>query len=116
MKTRRISGDLAVAGQISTDDLPMVHSLGFKSVMCNRPDGEDAQQEVFEAIDKAAKNAGLLAQYVPIASASPTGQETDHFAEAYAMLPKPIFAYTKHGDRSEAAFNAMQLRAGGNAA
>jgi len=110
MQPKYLSDDIAVAAQISTDDLSMVNSLGFKSVLCARPDGEEGRQDLFNAIKKSAKNAGLEARYAPIATIPPTGQELEVFISAFHSLPKPIFAYGSDGSRCEALYNAMLAR------
>ena len=42
MDVKHITDEFAVSGQISTKDLPVLAAMGFKSVICNRPDGEAA--------------------------------------------------------------------------
>ena len=39
-----LSDTLSVAGQISPADLPAIARAGFKSLICNRPDGESPGQ------------------------------------------------------------------------
>ena len=100
----RISDDFAIGGQISVADVAQVHSLGFESIMCNRPDGEDISQPLFEDIEAAAATTGLAVAYVPVPRTGPGERHVQSFHEAYENLPKPIFAYCKTGGRSKAVY------------
>lgn len=45
--------------------------MGFKSIVCNRPDGEGEDQPLFETIETVAARAGLRSAYLPIDAAGP---------------------------------------------
>jgi sulfide:quinone oxidoreductase len=49
MKYHRFSPDLAIAPQLQLDDLDALRDAGFRSIICNRPDGEGAEQPSFHA-------------------------------------------------------------------
>ena len=66
MDPRRISDALSVSPQIGLDDLAAIAALGFRSVICNRPDGEAADQQTFEEVEAAAAAVGLQAAYLPV--------------------------------------------------
>lgn len=53
--------------------------LVFRSIICNRPDGEGADQPTFAEIKKSAHKTGLEAQYIPIIS----GKVQDSDASAF---------------------------------
>lgn len=113
LQLKRLSPDFAISGQIDTHVVTMVHSLGFRSVMCNRPDGEEPDQELFEDVQMMARYAGLEARYVPVKSLPPTEKELAAFIQAYEELSKPIFAYGHTGVRCEALYNAMLAQTAG---
>ena len=46
-------------GQITAADVPALADRGFRSIICNRPDGEGPDQPTFEEIEAAAQDAGL---------------------------------------------------------
>ena len=68
MDIRRITEDYAVSPQISPDDIPEIKAAGFRSIMCNRPDGEDYGQPEFDAVAEAARAEGIEVRCVPIVS------------------------------------------------
>ena len=55
---RKLTEDLSVAPQITADDLASVGER-FKSILCNRPDHEDADQPEYSSIKEAARQQGL---------------------------------------------------------
>lgn len=100
MPSRAIDQTLSVSEQIKPDDIPAIAALGFKSILCNRPDGESADQPVFAEIDAAARAAGLVAAYQPVVSGNVGDEDAVAFGKLLDTLPKPIFAYCRTGTRS----------------
>lgn len=100
MQPRKISDDLSVAEQIMPADLPTVAALGFRSVICNRPDGEGPDQPSFAEIAKAADAAGLETRYVPVQGTGIVDSDIEHFRDAFASVPHPVLAYCRSGMRS----------------
>ncbi|MEZ5845853.1 MAG: sulfur transferase domain-containing protein [Geminicoccaceae bacterium] len=47
MQIHEIDDQLSVAAQISTEDVPPLAEQGFRSLICNRPDGEAGDQPNF---------------------------------------------------------------------
>lgn len=99
MDIRRITEDYAVSPQISPDDIPEIKAAGFRSIMCNRPDGEDYGQPEFDAVAEAARAEGLEVRCVPIVSGMVTPQAAQDFAAALEDMPKPMLAYCRSGTR-----------------
>jgi sulfide:quinone oxidoreductase len=103
MSIQSISPDFAVAGQISAGDLPAIAQAGFKSIICNRPDGEGgAAQPAFASVEQAAQSQGLQARYLPVISGQMTAEQVAAMAQLLAELPAPVLAYCRSGARSAA--------------
>ncbi|MDB5597353.1 MAG: hcaD [Hyphomicrobiales bacterium] len=100
MQAKSINKALSVSEQIRATDLGEIAGAGFKSIICNRPDGEGADQPGFSEIDAAAKAAGLQTAYLPVVSGMVTDADVVAFGAALDALPKPIFAYCRTGTRS----------------
>jgi sulfide:quinone oxidoreductase len=100
MTPKTIDQTLSVSEQIKPDDIAAIAAAGFKSIICNRPDGEGADQPAFAEIEAAAKPAGLTAVYQPIVSGKVGDEDAAVFGKLMANLPKPIFAYCRTGTRS----------------
>jgi sulfide:quinone oxidoreductase len=97
---KTITSQLSVSEQILPSQVREIAEAGFKSIICNRPDGEGADQPVFAEIDAAAKTAGLVTAYQPIVSGKVGDEDALAFGNLMDTLPKPIFAYCRTGTRS----------------
>lgn len=99
MDPRRISDDFSVSPQITPQDVPGLARAGFRAILCNRPDKEEAGQPGFDAIAQAAADAGIEARAVPIVSGHLTEDDTRAFRRALEELPRPVLAYCRSGTR-----------------
>ena len=106
MDIRGVDDRVAVGGQITPEESAEVAALGFKSVICNRPDGEEAGQPSYEAVAAAAQAAGLETRYIPIIHGQAGQPEVEAFAKAMSEMPTPVFAYCRSGARSGTFYNA----------
>ncbi len=102
MDSKKLAPALSVAGQISPQLMREIAEAGFRSIICNRPDGEEPGQPSFDEIRRAAEEAGLKAAYLPIPSGGDTAEAAAAFAELTERLPKPALAYCRSGARSAA--------------
>ena len=59
MDIRQIDDEYSVSGQITPEDLDDIKALGFKSIVCHRPDHESPDQTSFSVIEARAKELGL---------------------------------------------------------
>ena len=108
MEIKTISNGFSVSPQIVADDVKEIAERGFRSIVCNRPDGEGADQPTFEEISNAAKEAGLEIRYQPIVSGKVSDDDARDFGRLYDELPKPIFAYCRTGTRSTTLWSLSQ--------
>lgn len=108
---RQVSAEVSVAGQLDPAAMAWVASLGFRSVINNRPDFEAGPgQPTNSAIAAAAAAAGLKYVYLPVAPAYQSAQDIARMAELVATLPKPILAFCRSGARSGRLYYASQQR------
>lgn len=100
MDARSLTADLSVASQIHPDDLAHIAEEGFRSVICNRPDGEAADQPPVAEIEAAASRVGLTLRHLPVVGGQMPETAPEDFANLLATLPRPILAYCRTGTRS----------------
>ena len=100
MDIRKITEGLSVAPQIAASDAGAIREAGFRAILCNRPDGEAADQPGFEEIEAAAKAEGLEVRYQPIVSGKVGDADAAEFGRALTELPGPVLAYCRTGTRS----------------
>ncbi|GAA0786996.1 TIGR01244 family phosphatase [Roseibium denhamense] len=108
MNPNKLSADVSASGQIDPSDIAAIKELGFRSIICNRPDGEGADQPDFEEIRQAAEAAGLQARYLPVSPSGLTAADLEGFSGLTETLPKPILAYCRSGARSAALWQNTQ--------
>lgn len=100
MQYRQVAPDYAVMGQVTADQMREIAAAGFRSVICNRPDGEDPGQPTAAEIERAATEAGLAFRHIPAVSGQLTHQNVIDQAKALEELEGPVFAYCRSGARS----------------
>ena len=100
MQINKVTDALSVSPQITAAEMTAVRDAGFRAIICNRPDGEGADQPTFDEIEAAARQAGLAARYLPVTSGMVQDADADTFGQALMELPGPVLAYCRSGTRS----------------
>ncbi len=100
MEIKPLNTVLSVSAQIAASDLQAIANAGFKSIICNRPDGEGSDQPGFNEIELAAERLGLVAHYLPAESGKVSDAQGAAFGQLMDSLPKPVLAYCRTGMRS----------------
>lgn len=97
---KQITPDLVVTGQIAPEDVAALADMGFRMIVCDRPDDEEPGQPAFAAIAAAAEAAGLAARHIPISSPADAGPaQIGAFAAALTEAGGPVLAYCRTGNR-----------------
>ena len=111
MQPKLLTNDLSISPQISTNDIAEIKAAGFKSIICNRPDGEAFfGQPAFKDIEAVAKAAGLSVSYQPIYPGRMTESDAVVFAGSLHAMPKPILAYCRTGTRSATLWSQVKAK------
>ena len=112
MDLKKITEKTTVSAQITPADLDAIKAAGIRAIICNRPDGEGADQPSFDEIAAAAEKVGIEARYVPVQSGMVRDEDVDAFAAALKDLPRPVLAYCRTGTRSATlwSFNEAKKR------
>ena len=106
MDIRKVNDTFSVCDQIGANNIALISSLGYKSIICNRPDGEAEFQPLFAELQHLAEQNDMKMVYLPIAATGPTQTDAGTFAQVYKGLPKPVLAYCRTGNRSMATWTA----------
>ncbi|KGB55974.1 Oxidoreductase (Flavoprotein) [Sphingopyxis sp. LC81] len=101
MTIRTLTPTLRVSPQIDPADVGGLAASGFRSIVCNRPDGEEPGQPTAAAVAAAAEAHGLRFVHIPVVPGSIGEGDAAAMARALADLPAPILAYCRSGARSE---------------
>ena len=108
MQIYKVTDNYSVASQISASDVALIKAAGFKSIMCNRPDGEEFGQPSAEIIRQAAIDHEIKFYYVPMGRDGISTQLLADFSEVVNGTNDPVFAYCRTGNRCGMLWNASQ--------
>lgn len=104
MDIRQINDEYSVSGQITVEDLDEIKALGFKSIVCHRPDFEGPDQPTFDAIAVRAHELGLEIAHIPIGAMGVTSDAVTRMVDALDEFPRPMLGYCRSGARSTAVY------------
>ncbi|MBD8874473.1 TIGR01244 family phosphatase [Rhodanobacter sp. DHB23] len=96
----RLTPAFGVAGQLDADDIAALAAQGWRSLVCNRPDGEAPDQPASAELARIAATHGLAWRDVPIVSGQWRDADVAAFADALRTLPAPVLAFCRTGTRS----------------
>jgi len=99
MIIRELTSQLAVADQLTVEDLAAVKEAGFLSVICNRPDEEGEPHAEADAMAQKATELGLEFRYLPVNGANITESDVEQQASLLAEVPTPVLTYCRSGAR-----------------
>jgi sulfide:quinone oxidoreductase len=108
MLLRRLTNELAVAGQITPGDMPGLAAQGICGIICNRPDGEAPGQPTYAEIEKAAAANGIKTAYLPVVTTAINDEDAATFGRLLDELPSPVLVYCRSGMRSTALWALSQ--------
>ncbi|MFP3518758.1 TIGR01244 family sulfur transferase [Pseudomonas sp. SIMBA_077] len=98
---KRIDDSYSVSGQLALSDLHALAALGFRCVVCNRPDHEGGPDQPEQgAMQQAAQALGLKFVYLPVQTTGATPEQAQQLRALLNQLPRPILAYCRTGNRS----------------
>lgn len=99
MLPKKLDDDLSVLPQIDPKDVATMAGLGFKTLVNNRPDGEEPQQPASQTMADAAREAGMNYVAQPVVSGAITLADVAEFREKLDGAEKPVLAFCRSGTR-----------------
>jgi uncharacterized protein (TIGR01244 family) len=108
---RHVTDDISVSPQIRVEDIDEAARLGFRTIINNRPDGEDPSQPSSREIEAAAAEAGLAYFHIPVRG-GPTPQQVETTNRVLAEAPRPVLAFCRSGTRSIVTWSLGQATSG----
>lgn len=95
----KLTDTVAVSQQITPENVAEIAAAGYRVIINNRPDGEEAGQPDNASIAAAAEKAGLEYHYLPITAMNFPGPEFDKMCELLADADNPVLAFCRTGTR-----------------
>jgi uncharacterized protein (TIGR01244 family) len=108
---RHVTDDISVSPQIRVEDIDEAARLGFRTIINNRPDGEDPSQPSSREIEAAAAEAGLAYFHIPVRG-GPTPEQVETTNRVLAEAPRPVLAFCRSGTRSIVTWSLGQATSG----
>ena len=112
MKATVVEQDFAVAPQVTPSDIADLAKEGVKTLINNRPDGEEPGQLGSTEARAEAEKLGLQYVYLPVQTGTITAADVDAFARALKGSPKPVVAHCRSGTRCYLLWAATQAAQG----
>ena len=109
---RTLDAETAVAGQLMPEDMQAVADAGYRTVINNRPDGEEAGQPTTEEMKQAAEAAGLGYHAIPMGQAGISQAMIDDSVAAFRKAKGPVMAFCRSGTRSTLLWAVARSRLG----
>jgi sulfide:quinone oxidoreductase len=106
MSIYQLSDTLSVSSQIRTDDIANLADMGFTTIICNRPDGEDFGQPTADEIAEACAERDMSFYFIPVDRSGLTKEMVDNFHGAVTQSTGKVLAYCRSGQRSSMLWQA----------
>ena len=113
MAPRPLSPTVWASPQLAPEALPALAAAGVARIISNRPDGEDPGQPTAAMMEAAAREAGMVFSWIPVAGLP----GPDQVAAVAALLADglPTVMFCRSGMRSASAWAMAQRLSGADA-
>src|SRR5438105_3681519 len=103
---------VSVAGKLDPADIEALAASGVRTIVNNRPDGEDPGQLPAAEARRVAEAHGVAYHHIPMTAATLTRGDVDAFAEVLATAAQPIVVHCRSGTRSTLLWALTRMREG----
>jgi uncharacterized protein (TIGR01244 family) len=103
---------LSAAGRLERGDIEALAAAGVRTIINNRPDGEDPGQLPAADARRIAEAHGIAYHHIPITAATLSRADVDAFAAALRDAPAMVVAHCRSGTRSTLLWALTRMREG----
>jgi sulfide:quinone oxidoreductase len=103
---------ISAAGSLDRDDIEALAQQGVRTIVNNRPDGEDPGQLSAAEAQQIAEAHGIAYHHIPFTMPTLSQAEVEAFAAVLAGQPEPLVAHCRSGTRSALLWALVRLREG----
>ena len=108
---QQLDEKMLVSAQIRPEDVADFHAQGVRTIINNRPDGEEPNQPLAVDIERAAQDAGMTYRFIPIVRGMGPA-DVEAMSEAIDQSEGKVLAYCRSGTRSALAWAVASARSG----
>ena len=103
---------VSVAGKLDRADIAALAAAGVRTIVNNRPDGEDPGQLPAAEAQRLAEAHGIAYHHIPVTAATLSRADVDAFAAVLHDAPAPVVAHCRSGTRSALLWALTRMREG----
>jgi len=100
LRIGQLSERFYASGQIDPRHVGELAELGIRTIVNNRPDGEEPGQPSSATIEAAAAAHGIAYRHLPVYPPGVTARDIEEFRQACVDLDGPVLLYCRSGARS----------------
>lgn len=109
----QIDTQVYATGQLHDADFAELARQGVKTIVNNRPDGEEPGQPTAGHGAEVAARHGMAYHYIPVGREGPTEQAVNQMAAVLKDSAGPMVAHCRSGARSSSIYAMAKARLGG---
>ena len=106
---------LSATGRLDRADIEALARAGVRTIVNNRPDGEDPGQLSAAEARRLAEALGLAYHHIPVTAATLSRADVDAFAAVLREAATPVVAHCRSGTRSTLLWALTRMRQGADA-
>ena len=103
-----MSHQVTITAQITPEQVATLAESGIKTIINNRPDGEEPNQPTSAEIAAAAEKSGLAYKEVSFAGNELNQNHVETFADFFNQAEQPILIFCRTGNRSTGIYEAAK--------
>lgn len=103
---------VSAAGKLDRADIEALAASGVRTIVNNRPDGEDPGQLPAEEARRLAEARGIAYHHIPVTAATLTRGDVDAMEAVLATAERPVVLHCRSGTRSTLLWSLIRLREG----
>jgi uncharacterized protein (TIGR01244 family) len=103
---------VSAAGKLDRSDIEALAASGVRTIVNNRPDGEDPGQLPADEARLLAEARGIAYHHIPVTAATLTRGDVDALEAVLAAAEQPVVLHCRSGTRSTLLWGLVRLRQG----
>ena len=107
-----LTPELSAAGKLDRDDIEALARAGVRTIVNNRPDGEDPGQLPAAEARRIADALGIAYHHIPFTAATLSRADVDAFAAVLSSAEQPVVVHCRSGTRSTLLWALTRMREG----
>lgn len=100
MQPKPLSHDVHATPQLTGDDIREAHKLGYRTIVNNRPDGEEPGQPTSAELSCVAAECGLAYLHIPVTGDGIDEDKVDAFRRGLEDCESPALGFCRTGTRT----------------